>query len=73
MRELNFIRTGKLDWIERDEPVLTSAHRLSQAATADRVAVMDGGRIVEIGNHAELVAAGGQYAMLWRAWNGAAL
>lgn len=45
------------------------AHRLSQAATADRVVVMHEGRIVEEGSHDELVAAGGRYAALWQAWS----
>ncbi|MFJ4028842.1 ABC transporter ATP-binding protein [Paenarthrobacter sp. NPDC089989] len=45
------------------------AHRLSQAATADSVVVMDQGRIVESGSHQELLAGGGRYAQLWEAWN----
>ncbi|MFD5557999.1 ABC transporter ATP-binding protein [Streptomyces sp. NPDC127068] len=45
------------------------AHRLSQAAHADRIVVMDGGRIVESGTHAELSDADGPYASLWRAWS----
>jgi ATP-binding cassette subfamily C protein len=44
------------------------AHRLSQAATCDRIVVMDGGRIIEKGTHSELAAAGGVYAGLWSAW-----
>lgn len=49
---------------------LTIAHRLTQAVDADEIVVMDGGRIVERGSHAELVAAGGVYAGLWAAWSG---
>ncbi len=45
------------------------AHRLSQAASADTVVVMEQGKIVESGPHRELLAEGGRYAHLWEAWN----
>jgi ATP-binding cassette subfamily C protein len=44
------------------------AHRLTQAAAADRIVVLDKGRIVESGPHDDLVRAGGRYAALWAAW-----
>ncbi|MEU8240227.1 ABC transporter ATP-binding protein [Actinoplanes missouriensis] len=47
---------------------LIVAHRLTQAAAADRILVLDDGRVVEEGSHAELLAAGGRYATLWSAW-----
>lgn len=48
--------------------VVAIAHRLHTAHDADRVAVVDDGRIVEIGAHDDLVAAGGDYAALWHSW-----
>lgn len=50
--------------------VIAIAHRLHTAHYADRVAVMAGGRITELGSHNELVAASGDYAALWRHWHG---
>jgi ATP-binding cassette subfamily C protein len=49
---------------------LVVAHRLTQAAAADVVAVMDAGRVVELGSHNQLIHAGGTYARLWDAWRG---
>jgi ATP-binding cassette subfamily B protein len=50
--------------------VIVIAHRLSTAERSDRVGVVDGGRLVEIGAHDELVAAGGAYARLFATWTG---
>jgi ABC-type multidrug transport system fused ATPase/permease subunit len=44
------------------------AHRLSTAARADRVLVLDRGRLVEDGTHTQLLAAGGTYARMFDAW-----
>jgi ABC-type multidrug transport system fused ATPase/permease subunit len=52
--------------------VIAVAHRLQAARDADSVVVVDGGRVVEEGTHEELLASGGSYAALWRAWQGAA-
>jgi ATP-binding cassette subfamily B multidrug efflux pump len=50
--------------------VIAIAHRLSTIAAMDRLVVMDQGRIVEEGTHAELVASGGLYAQLWQRQSG---
>jgi ATP-binding cassette subfamily C protein len=57
------------DEVTRGRTALIVAHRLDQAAAADRVVVMEGGRIIESGPHARLVAARGRYATLWGAWS----
>jgi ABC-type multidrug transport system fused ATPase/permease subunit len=54
----------------RGRTVIAIAHRLFSAHDADRVAVVEDGRIIELGSHNELVAAGGSYAALWRSWHG---
>lgn len=48
--------------------VVAIAHRLMTAHDADRVCVVEDGRITEIGSHDELIAANGAYAALWRSW-----
>ena len=48
--------------------VITIAHRLSTAERADRVALMERGRLVEVASHAELVRQGERYARLWASW-----
>ncbi|MFG3161770.1 ABC transporter ATP-binding protein [Streptomyces sp. NPDC048232] len=50
--------------------VIAIAHRLHTAHDADRVAVMEGGLLTELGTHEELVTAGGAYAALWGSWHG---
>jgi ATP-binding cassette subfamily C protein len=54
----------------RGRTTLVVAHRLTQAASADRVVVLERGVVAEEGTHDELVAAGGRYAELWEAWEG---
>jgi ATP-binding cassette subfamily C protein len=50
--------------------VVAIAHRLNTAHDADRVAVLEDGRITELGSHHDLVRADGAYAALWRSWHG---
>jgi ABC-type multidrug transport system fused ATPase/permease subunit len=53
-----------------DRTVIAIAHRLHTAHDADRVAVVEDGRIVELGSHDELIAIRGSYAQLWDSWHG---
>ena len=57
---------AELDRIQVGRTTLIIAHRLSTVMNADQILVMDGGAIVERGRHAELLAANGYYAKMWR-------
>ena len=57
-----------LDRLVAHRTVIVIAHRLTTASRADRVGVVAGGRVVELGPHAELLEHGGQYAALYRSW-----
>ncbi|MNU07923.1 Iron import ATP-binding/permease protein IrtA [compost metagenome] len=54
----------------RGKTVIAIAHRLSTIAAMDRLVVLEQGRIVEEGTHAQLLSSGGHYAMLWERQSG---
>ena len=57
-----------LDVLLENRTAILIAHRLSTARRADRIAVVDEGRIIEVGSHDELVDAGGRYAQMYETW-----
>jgi ATP-binding cassette subfamily B protein len=66
---LTEVRIGRaLDKLAAGRTTVAIAHRLSTAARADRVMVLEHGRLVEDGPHSELVAAGGPYSRMFEAW-----
>jgi subfamily B ATP-binding cassette protein MsbA len=56
----------QLEHLMHNRTTLVIAHRLSTVEKADRILVMDGGRVIETGTHEELLALNGQYAVLYR-------
>jgi ATP-binding cassette subfamily B protein len=64
--------TEAMGMVASGRTALVIAHRLSTAVTADKIVVMDDGRVAEVGQHEDLVAANGAYARLWRSFTGEA-
>jgi ATP-binding cassette subfamily B protein len=60
--------TAAMQRVSHGRTTVVIAHRLQTARAADRIAVLDSGRVVEVGNHEELLALGGRYASMWEAF-----
>ena len=60
----------QFDNLMQGKTVIAIAHRLSTIAAMDRLVIMDQGRIIETGSHAELLSRGGVYAELWARQSG---
>ena len=54
--------------LSADRTTIVIAHRLQTARSADRIVLLDAGRVAEIGSHEELLARGGRYAAMWQAF-----
>ena len=63
---------GGMDKLMKGRTVFVIAHRLSTIRSADRILVVENGRIAEQGSHEALLAQNGEYASLWRTQNGKA-
>jgi ATP-binding cassette subfamily B multidrug efflux pump len=61
---------ASLDTLMQGKTVIAIAHRLSTIARMDRLVILDHGRIVEQGTHAELLEADGLYARMWKRQSG---
>ncbi|MET1079056.1 MAG: ABC transporter ATP-binding protein [Pseudomonas sp.] len=68
--EVEAVIQESLDTLMQDKTVIAIAHRLSTIARMDRLVVLDQGRVVETGSHAELLRHGGLYARLWQRQTG---